>query len=166
MKPQGTANVSKLPGKCIQLAKCFIKVFDSAMRLMFPPDASYPAGITTGNQEFCFFGVLSLTPVFFFGWNFWLMMGVLFTLICLNTVRYYLFYDIVDGKHRRKGNRSSSLTGRRPHAAWLAGVDADEHLDLRMSWPMSQDVDVNPPFAGPLVVWSPSCSNEPRETIK
>ncbi len=92
------------------MVKNLMRAFDSAMRLMFPPDAQYPAGITTGNQEFAFFGTLTLAPVFFLGWNFWLMMGVLIALMFINTVRYYLFYDIVDNKHRLKKQRPSPLT--------------------------------------------------------
>ena len=101
MKQDGMANVSRLPGQCIHVVRNLIKGFDSAMRFMFPPE---------DKQDLTLFCALTLAPVFFLGWNFWLMMGVLLALICLNTVRYYLFYDIVDGTLVPKSNRPSSLT--------------------------------------------------------
>jgi len=109
-KAQGNPNVSKLPKWCIQLMMCFMRGFDKAMRSMFPPGEKYPNGMDSGAMEFCLFASITTAPILFFGWNFWLMMGVLASLILLNTVRYYLFYDIVDGKHQRKGNQPSSLT--------------------------------------------------------
>jgi hypothetical protein len=87
MNAQGTPNVSRLPKKCIQLMMCFMSIFDRAMRSMFPPGEKYANGMDSGAMEFCLFCSVTLAPVFFFAWNFWLMVGVLLALVFINTVR-------------------------------------------------------------------------------
>ena len=103
MNAHGNPNVKRLPRWCIQLMMCFMRGFDKTLRFMFPPGTKYPNTMDSGAMEFCLFGSLTTIPVLLFGWNVWLMLATLFVLCVVNTFRYLLFYDIVDGQHRYMG---------------------------------------------------------------